>query len=40
MIEFQHNYLNHLNKYTKLRYKDDPAVMGVLITNENDLTAH
>jgi hypothetical protein len=40
MIEFQHNYLNHINKYTKLRYKDEPAVMGVLITNENDVTAH
>ncbi len=40
MIEFQHNYLNHVNKYTKLRYKDEPAVMGVLITNENDTTSH
>jgi hypothetical protein len=40
MIEFQHNYLNHVNRYTKLSYKDDPAVMGVLITNENDVTAH
>ena len=40
MKEFQHNYLNHQNRYTKLRYKDDPAVIGVLITNENDLTHH
>ena len=40
MKEFQHDYLNHVNRYTKLRYKDDPAVMGVLITNENDLTNH
>ena len=40
MIEFQHHYLDHVNKYTKLRYKDEPAVMGVLITNENDVTAH
>jgi hypothetical protein len=40
MKEFQHNYLNHLNPYTKLRYKDDPAVMGILITNENDLSFH
>ena len=40
MIEFQHKYLDHVNKYTKLRYKDEPAVMGVLITNENDVTAH
>jgi hypothetical protein len=40
MREFQQSYLNHINPYTKLRYKDDPAVMGVLITNENDLTGH
>jgi hypothetical protein len=40
MKEFQNNFLNHLNPHTKLRYKDDPAVMGVLITNEDDLTNH
>ena len=40
MIEFQHSYLTHLNQYTKLCYKDDPAVMGILITNEDDLTHH
>lgn len=40
MVEFQDAYLGHTNPYTKLAYKDDPAVMGVLITNENDLTHH
>ena len=40
MKEFQHNYLQHMNRYTGLRYRDDPAVMGVLVTNENDLTQH
>ena len=40
MMEFHHKYLNHENRYTKLRYKEDPAVMGVLITNEDDLTHH
>jgi hypothetical protein len=40
MKEFQGSYLNHLNPYTNLRYKDDPAVMGVAISNENDLTHH
>ena len=40
MKEFQRNYMNHVNPYTNLRYKDDPAVMGVLLTNENDLTNH
>jgi hypothetical protein len=32
--------LNHVNRYTDLAYKDDPAIMGLLITNENDLTCH
>jgi hypothetical protein len=40
MKEFQGRYLNHVNKYTKLAYKDDPAVVGVLVTNENDLVNH
>jgi hypothetical protein len=40
MKEFQHQYLTHVNRYTGLAYKDDPAVVGVLITNENDLTFH
>ena len=40
MKEFQHQYLGHVNRYTGLAYKDDPAVLGVLITNENDLTFH
>jgi hypothetical protein len=40
MKEFQRQYLGHVNRYTRLAYKDDPAVVGVLITNENDLTFH
>jgi hypothetical protein len=40
MREFQHQYLTHVNRHTRLAYKDDPAVVGVLITNENDLTFH
>jgi hypothetical protein len=40
MKEFQAQYLDHVNRYTKRRYKDDPAVIAVLITNENDLTFH
>ena len=40
MKEFQDNYLSHRNPYTKLRYKDDPALMGVLLVNETDLTQH
>jgi len=40
MAEFQDAYLGHVNPHTKLAFKDDPSVMGVLITNENDVTHH
>lgn len=38
MKEFNERYLNHVNPHTGLAYKDEPAIMGMLITNENDLT--
>lgn len=40
MKEFQQQFLNHVNRYTGVAYKDDPAVVGILLTNENDLTSH
>jgi hypothetical protein len=40
MLEFQTAYLSHVNRYTGLSYAEDPAIMAVLITNENDLTHH
>jgi hypothetical protein len=40
MKQFQDEYLNHVNRYTNRRYKDDPGVVAVLITNENDMTHH
>lgn len=40
MKEFATQYLTRVNKYTQTAYVDEPAVMGVLITNENDLTHH
>jgi len=40
MKDFNDKYLRHINKYTRLAYKDDPAIMGLLITNENDITSH
>jgi hypothetical protein len=40
MQRFNELYLNHQNRYTGLRYKDDPAILAVLISNENDLTHH
>lgn len=38
----EHNaaFLGHVNPYTKLAYKDEPAIVGMLITNENDMTQH
>jgi hypothetical protein len=40
MKRFAEQYLTHVNTYTGLAYKDDPAVAAVLITNENDITQH
>lgn len=40
MRDFQTAYLTHRNAYTGLTYAEDPAVMGVQLTNENDLTHH
>jgi hypothetical protein len=40
MDRFAEAYLDHVNAYTGLRYGQDPAVMGVLLSNENDLTHH
>ena len=40
MIEFQEKYLNHVNRYTNVAYKDDPTIAFALITNENDITHH
>ncbi len=40
MQAFNQTYLNHINPYTQLAYKDDPAIVGLLLSNENDLTYH
>jgi len=40
MRQFSADYLNHINVYTKIAYKDDPAIAAILITNENDITNH
>lgn len=37
---FNAAFLSHQNPRTGLAYKDDPAIAGVLLTNENDLTQH
>ena len=38
--KFNEEFLTRVNPYTNLALKDDPAVMGIMITNENDLTHH
>ena len=40
MERFNEAFVNHLNRFTGLRYKDDPAIVSMLITNENDVTHH
>ncbi|MCP4618202.1 MAG: cellulase family glycosylhydrolase [Bradyrhizobium sp.] len=40
MKDFNAAYVNHLNRFTELRYKDDPAIVAMLVTNENDVTFH
>ncbi|MBW2395970.1 MAG: glycosyl hydrolase family 5, partial [Deltaproteobacteria bacterium] len=40
MRKFNETFLGHVNPHTGLAYKDDPVVIGVLITNENDVTHH
>ena len=40
MKRFNEEYVNHVNGYTGLRYKDEPAIATMLITNENDVTHH
>lgn len=40
MMGFNTAYLNHVNPFTKLAYKNDPAIVSTLLVNENDLTRH
>jgi hypothetical protein len=40
MQRFNAAYVTHVNQFTGLRYKDDPAIIAMLLTNENDLTHH
>lgn len=40
MKRFNEAYVNRSNLYTGIRYKDEPAIVAMLITNENDVTHH
>jgi hypothetical protein len=40
MQDFARRYLGRTNRYSGRRYADDPGLVGVLVTNENDVTHH
>jgi hypothetical protein len=40
MKRFNQAYVGRVNLHTGIAYKDEPAIAGMLITNENDLTSH
>lgn len=40
MKRFNEAYVSHINPYTGVAYKDEPAIAAMLITNENDITWH
>jgi len=40
MRAFNTAYLSHVNEFTGVAYKDDPAIIALLLTNENDLSHH
>ena len=40
MKRFNEAYVNRSNLYTNNRYKDEPAIVAMMITNENDVTHH
>ncbi len=40
MQVFNRAYLTHVNTFSKLAYKNDPAIVALTITNENDITHH
>ncbi len=40
MRRFNEGYVEHFNAFAGLRYKDDPAIVAMMLTNENDITHH
>ena len=40
MQRFNEAYFNHRNTFNGLAYKDDPGIVALLLTNENDVTYH
>jgi hypothetical protein len=40
MKEFNEKFLTRKNQFTGVAYVDEPAIISILITNENDITGH
>lgn len=40
MNEFARSYLERTNAFTGRKYVDDPGIVALLVTNENDITHH
>ena len=40
MKRFNEAYVNRVNQHTGKRYRDEPAIVAMLLTNENDVTRH
>jgi hypothetical protein len=40
MMRFDEAYLNHRNAFTNVANKDEPAIVALMLTNENDVTTH
>ncbi len=40
MRRFNEAYVNHVNGFTGRRYRDEPGIAAMLLTNENDVTQH
>lgn len=40
MQEFARAYMTRTNTFTQRKYADEPGILAVLVTNENDLTTH
>ena len=40
MQRFNEEYVGHRNRLNGLAYKDDPGIVTLLLTNENDVTHH
>ena len=40
MEDFNRKYLTRVNRFTRQKYADNPGIVALLLTNENDVTHH